>query len=106
MTPLTEAQAQTCESPGPPPSAAVEREEAEGEMLRALSHLPDKQREVIRLKFQDAMSYKEISQVTGLSVSNVGFLIHTAIRSLRKRIADQSDLHDKGLQPLVDGDAS
>ena len=29
---------------------------------------------MIRLKFQNELSYKEISQVTGLSVTNVGFL--------------------------------
>ncbi len=92
MTPLTEVQAQACASLDPAPSAAVEREEAHGEILRAIRTLPENQREVIRLKFQDAMSYREISQVTGLSVSNVGFLIHTAIRTIRRRIEAQSDL--------------
>ncbi|MEN8713450.1 MAG: sigma factor-like helix-turn-helix DNA-binding protein [Verrucomicrobiales bacterium] len=37
----------------------------------------------MRLKFQGDLSYKEISEVTGLSVSNVGFLIHTGIKRLR-----------------------
>ena len=46
--------------------------------------LPPKQREVIRLKFQHDLSYKDISSVTGNSVTNVGFLLHTAIKRLRK----------------------
>ena len=47
---------------------------------------PPNQREVVRLKFQGGLSYKEISQVTGLSVSNVGFLLHQAIRTIRGKI--------------------
>jgi RNA polymerase sigma factor (sigma-70 family) len=46
--------------------------------------LPDNQRECIRLKFQHGLSYKEISAVTGLSVTNVGFIIHSGIKRLRK----------------------
>ena len=50
---------------------------------RALRALPPNQQEVIRLKFQHGLKYKEIAAVTGLSVSNVGFLIHTAIKQMR-----------------------
>ena len=32
------------------------------------------------------MSYKEIATITGLSVSNVGYLLHTAIKELRERM--------------------
>ena len=61
----------------------MERKERFEEVLRFLERLPENQREVIRLKFQGDLSYKEISEVTGLSVSNVGFLIHTGIKRLR-----------------------
>ena len=67
----------------PDPSRAMERKERFEEVLRFLERLPENQREVIRLKFQGDLSYKEISEVTGLSVSNVGFLIHTGIKRLR-----------------------
>lgn len=67
----------------PDPSAAVQSKERHQEVLRFLERLPDNQREVIRLKFQGDLSYKEIAEVTGLSVSNVGFLIHTGIKRLR-----------------------
>jgi RNA polymerase sigma-70 factor (ECF subfamily) len=39
------------------------------------------------LKLQDGLSYREISQVTGLSVSNVGFLMHQGIKTIRERMA-------------------
>lgn len=67
----------------PDPAHAMERKERFEEVLRFLDRLPENQREVIRLKFQGDLSYKEISEVTGLSVSNVGFLIHTGIKRLR-----------------------
>lgn len=53
----------------------------------AMGGLSDKQQEVIRLKFQGGLSYREISGVTGYSVTNVGYLLHTAIEKLRKTVA-------------------
>lgn len=67
----------------PDPSDALRQKERHEEVLRFLDRLPENQREVIRLKFQGDLSYKEISEVTGLSVSNVGFLIHTGIKRMR-----------------------
>ena len=69
------------------PSEAAERRETKSLMLAQLDKLPPNQQEVIRLKFQHGMSYKEISAITGLSVSNVGFLMHTGIAALRQRLA-------------------
>jgi RNA polymerase sigma-70 factor (ECF subfamily) len=43
---------------------------------------------VIRLKFQHGMSYKQISQITHLTVTNVGFLIHTGLKTLRRQLTD------------------
>ncbi len=71
------------ENASPDPSNAMEQKESFEEVLKFLERLPENQREVIRLKFQGDLSYKEISDVTGLSVSNVGFLIHTGIKRLR-----------------------
>ncbi|MDD2763963.1 MAG: sigma-70 family RNA polymerase sigma factor [Opitutaceae bacterium] len=68
----------------PRPGAALEAEETQAAVLRLIDRLPVNQQEVIRLKFQNGFSYKEISRITELSVSNVGFLIHTAIKTLRR----------------------
>jgi RNA polymerase sigma factor (sigma-70 family) len=67
----------------PSPSESIVSKERHAEVLRFLDRLPTNQKEVIRLKFQGDLSYKEIADVTGLSVSNVGFLIHTGIKRLR-----------------------
>lgn len=49
-----------------------------------IEKLTDNQKEVIKLKFHDDLSYREISEVTGLTESNVGFLIHSGIKRLRE----------------------
>ena len=72
------------------PGASLEREEAMSQVLRLMETLPKNQREVLRLKFQCDLSYKEISEITQLSVTNVGFLLHTAIKSLRKELLAES----------------
>jgi len=56
------------------------------QILQVVDTLPKNQREVIYLKFQSDLSYKEISEVTKLSVGNVGFLIHSAVRAIRKQM--------------------
>ncbi len=75
----------------PDPSRAMEERERHAEVMALLERLPENQREVIRLKFQGDLSYKEISDVTGLSVSNVGFLIHTGIKRLRSLMGVELD---------------
>lgn len=61
----------------------MEQEQALARVLSIIAALPDKQREVVRLKFDAELSYKEIAEVTGLSVSNVGFILHTALANVR-----------------------
>ena len=56
-------------------------------VLRVLDRLPKNQQEVLRLKFLHELSYKEISEVTDLSISNVGYLIHVGLKAIRERLA-------------------
>lgn len=69
------------------PSAVLMRGEDRAEVLALVARLPEKQQEVLRLKFHGGLSYKEIAGVTGDSIGNVGFLLHVALRSLRDRLA-------------------
>jgi RNA polymerase sigma factor (sigma-70 family) len=68
----------------------LEQREAVGEIFRFVETLPKNQREVVYLKFQCDLSYKEISEVTKLSVGNVGFLLHHALAAIRKRVLSES----------------
>ena len=95
MTALTETHLDTAECAGPSPSQAAERNESAGHALRLLATLPPNQREVVRLKFQAGLSYAEISRVTELSVTNVGYLLHTALKTLRQRMPAETNLTAK-----------
>ncbi len=64
---------------------AVERGDEAAHIQTLLADLSARQQELVRLKFQDALSYREIAELTGLSVSNVGFILHTALKALRAR---------------------
>jgi RNA polymerase sigma-70 factor (ECF subfamily) len=88
MTQLREDQVHRCLSPQPGPLDLVERQELAARVLNLLEGLPLNQREVIRLKFQNGFSYQEISRITGHTVSNVGYLIHAGIKSLRGHLFD------------------
>jgi DNA-directed RNA polymerase specialized sigma24 family protein len=59
-----------CGEPGP--AATLERQESATSLFRLLDALSPNQREVIRLKFQNDLSYREIAEITQLSVTNVG----------------------------------
>ena len=70
-----------------------ERHDARQALARiqaTLQKLPANQREVVYLKFQCDLSYKEISEITALSVSNVGFLLHTAVRAIRSHLGAET----------------
>ena len=68
------------------PAAQADRKEQQERLLGFLGHMPAKQQEVLRLKFQGGLTYKEISRVTGESISNVGVLLHVGLKGLRARL--------------------
>lgn len=83
--------------PNPEPSGvvatpfdALSRDQDRGRALQAMEALPERQRELLRLKFQAGLSYREIAGVTGLSVTNVGYLLHTALKAVRTQLGSAS----------------
>ena len=67
-------------------TAIAEHRDSTDRVLQVVEGLSENQREVVRLKFEHGLSYREISRVTDLSVSNVGYLIHTAVQKIRKEL--------------------
>ncbi len=90
MTYLDEELLEKREGLEPAPFAQLEQKEATGFLLRIVATLPPRQQEVIQLKFQNDLSYQEISEITKLSVNHVGVLLHTALKTLRRRYAGAS----------------
>jgi RNA polymerase sigma-70 factor (ECF subfamily) len=68
----------------------AEDEDAHAAVRRAMSDLPSQQQEVLRLKFQGGLSYREIAEITGLTTTNVGYHIHAGLARVRQRMAAES----------------
>ena len=66
--------------------ARAEKGDDARRLLEVIGTLPAAQQEALRLRFQEELSYKEISAVTGHSIGSVGFLIHAGIKQLRQRL--------------------
>lgn len=65
-----------------PPPLEEERREIAEIVSDRLHGLPQNQRDVLLLKIQEGKSYKEIAEITGLTPSNVGYLIHHGLKAL------------------------
>ncbi|MEO5722539.1 MAG: sigma-70 family RNA polymerase sigma factor [Chthoniobacterales bacterium] len=90
LTYLDEELLERRESEAPAPFDQLAEKEARGFLLRIVATLPPQHQEVLQLKFQNDLSYQEISEITHLSVSHVGVLLHTALKTLRQRYTGAS----------------
>ncbi len=84
MQPLTGDEIAHRSDEGPSPAEKTEIRDGASHLPRLLSRLKPDQRDVLLLKFHHALSYQQIADVTGHSVGNVGFLLHTGPRELRR----------------------
>lgn len=73
--------------PEPLPDEQIIRWEGIGLVRLSLSTLDERSREVVRLKFDENLSYQEIARRTGLSASNVGYLLHHALKAIAAELA-------------------
>jgi RNA polymerase sigma-70 factor (ECF subfamily) len=89
MVALVDHHLETAAAKQSTPAMLAEQKETTIEIFRLVKTLPSNQQEVLRLKFQADLSYEEISRVTKLSVSNVGFLLHTALKALRQKMIER-----------------
>jgi RNA polymerase sigma-70 factor (ECF subfamily) len=72
----------------PPPDEVAEQRHDRKALQRFIEELPEKHRDVVALRFAGGLSYREIAGVTGLTETNVGFVLHTALKKLKKRLAE------------------
>ena len=73
--------------PLPLPDEQLARWESMGLVRLSLGALDERSRELIRLKFHDDLSYKEMSARTGLAVGHVGYLLHHALKTIEAELA-------------------
>jgi RNA polymerase sigma factor (sigma-70 family) len=71
----------------PLPDEQIARWEAIGLVRLSLESLDARSRELVRLKFNEDLSYKEIAGKTGLTVGHVGYLLHHALKAVAAELA-------------------
>ena len=75
------------------PDERLQQMETIGQTRLCLDELDTRCRELVRLRFEEGLSYKEISERTSLTISNVGYLLHTALKTLA------NSMEKAGLKP-------
>ena len=70
-----------------PPDEQIIRVEGIGLVRISLNALDHRSREIVRLKFNDELSYKEIAARMSLTTGNVGFILHTALKTIAAELA-------------------
>jgi RNA polymerase sigma-70 factor (ECF subfamily) len=64
--------------------------------LAALTaNLPERERELLALKYGASLNNRMIAGLTGLSESNVGTILHRLVRSLRAKWYEQTSVRDE-----------
>ena len=66
----------------PMPDEYIERMEAIGQTRLCISELDERSRELIRLKFDENLSYKEMAERMNISVGNVGYILSTTLKQI------------------------
>jgi RNA polymerase sigma-70 factor (ECF subfamily) len=68
------------------PEETVIRREEQQRLLAALAQLPDRERDLLALKFAGQLTNRRIAALTGLTESNVGVILFRALRRLRTEL--------------------
>lgn len=93
IVPLESAQSEGAPAPAetadpqPLPDEQIARWEGIGLVRLSLETLDERSRELVRLKFNEGLSYKEIAERTGLTIGHVGYLLHHAVKTIAQELA-------------------
>lgn len=71
-------------SPESTPDEVLADKETTRALRQLITALPETQQQVVRLKFETGLAYRDIAAATGLSIANVGWLLHQAVTTLRQ----------------------
>lgn len=80
--PESELKDDTAATDDSPTAEIMGRNEAIGMMRLLLAEMSEEDKALLQLKYHDDLKYQQISQRTGLSVSNVGYRLHHVLKGL------------------------
>ncbi len=67
------------------------QEQVYSDVKKLVKHLPDNQREVLEMRYYQDMSFKEIADLTGVSINTALGRMRYAILNMR-RMADENNI--------------
>jgi len=74
-----------CADANPSPDERAMVSEDGKRIWQMVASLPPQQREIVRLKFEGGLSYKEMAETLKTSVSTIGVQLHEAMQTLRTK---------------------
>jgi RNA polymerase sigma-70 factor, ECF subfamily len=77
----------------PLPEEQAIQNDQQRQLITSVSHLPDRQRDLLALKFSGGFNNREIAALTGLSEQNVAVILHRSIQNLRQQMGDEGENH-------------
>ena len=77
------------QAPEPSPPEVVMRRQEYARVRQALSALPEREQEIIRLKFGGGLGNQEIARVLHLRAGHVAVILYRALRKLRARLEQE-----------------
>jgi RNA polymerase sigma factor (sigma-70 family) len=98
LAPLEDAREEPSGDPGP--VSAFERKQAFTRVGAALATLSEREREILQLKIDGGLRYREIAEIMQLSVSNVGFILHGAMSKLKQALVRAEASHERALERI------
>tara|TARA_A100001037_G_C14997787_1_gene565553 strand:+ start:137 stop:676 length:540 start_codon:yes stop_codon:yes gene_type:complete len=78
----------------PAPDERMVRMEAVAQTRACVEELDDRSQQLVRLRFEDGLSYKEMSERTGLTVTNVGYILHKSLKKLAASLKRSGYIHE------------
>lgn len=78
----------------PSESEAVAKEERYQQLEQAIAALPEKHQRLIRMKYVEQRSSREIAQLTGLTEINVNTTMSRIYDTLRKQLDEKDDISE------------
>ncbi|MDE3154011.1 MAG: FliA/WhiG family RNA polymerase sigma factor [Acidobacteriota bacterium] len=97
---------EVCIDPGEGPEARLEKAELREHLARALTELPDRERQILALYYEEELTMAEIGEVIGVCESRVSQLRSLALSRLRASLRASIGLPDpaRAARPAADAE--
>ena len=82
----------TVTASGAEPAGHLSQREEQEQLHLQIARLPTREQEVLSLRLGQGLSYKQIAEITDMSVAHVGVILHEAVTKLRTAMAGPNRL--------------